>query len=225
MRKFFRTFSIHTKMMDPKKEEFEAQLISLEEAYEAALKLHEKIHGAALDFDLVVAIARGGFPPARFLCDFLNIKQLFSIQIKHYGGGAEQQENAEVLNSNTGPIENKKVLLVDDVNDTGKSLETAFRELEKSRPLLLKTAVLHEKENTEFKADFVGESFRKWKWLIYQWAASEDIIEFLKKGDMLTANPLSAGEFLEKEYNLRLDKQLLEKIMGLKSNYQKNSGS
>lgn len=62
---------------------------------------------------------------------------------------------------------------MDDVNDSGKSLMAGRHRLESA--VMVKTAVLHEKENTGFKADFTGEKFLGWKWLIYPWAVSEDV--------------------------------------------------
>ena len=93
---------------------FTATLISFNEVYNKSRIVAHKIISSALFFDAIVAIARGGFPPARFLCDFLNIGRLYSIQVKHYGSGAQKQQKAEILNENIGEISNKKILLVDE---------------------------------------------------------------------------------------------------------------
>lgn len=202
--------------MSPKND-FKAELLSQLDVYNAAYKLAEEIMNSSLDFDAIVAIARGGFPPARFLCDFLNIEKLYSIQIKHYAKGAEQQKKVSVLNKSLGDIKDMKILLVDDVNDSGKSLIKAKEQLKDAS--LLKTAVLHEKETTEFKVDFVADYIHEWKWLIYPWAAAEDVLEFLHKGNKLDSELYEAKEYLMNEYDLQVEELILRNIMDMKGNY------
>jgi len=196
---------------------FTARLVSFQEVYESSLKLAEKISASSLRFDAVVSIARGGFPPARYLCDFLNIEHLYSVQIKHYSSGARQKNEAEILNKNLGDIENRKILLADDVNDSGESLKAASDLLTPAAQL--KTAVLHEKTTTEFKADFSGESIGEWKWLIYPWARTEDILEFLNEGKMLNKGIKPAIDFLKNKYELEVEEKVLNDILKFKTNY------
>lgn len=203
--------------MEGNKKQFTAQLVSLQEVYNSSLKVAEKISASSIQFDAIVSIARGGFPPARFLCDFLNIERLYSVQIKHYASGAEQQEEAEVLNKSLGDIENRKILLADDVNDSGKSLKTALELLEPAA--LIKTAVLHENETSEIKADFAGERFSEWKWLIYPWARTEDVLEFLSRGNMLNKGIRPAINFLKEKYDLKIEEGTLREIFQFKPNY------
>lgn len=199
------------------KKDFKATLLSLQDVYNTSYKLAEEITASSRSFDAVVAIARGGFPPARYLCDYLNLEKLYSIQIKHYSKGAEQEKEATVLNKNLGDIQNKNILLVDDVNDSGKSLVKAKEQLEDAA--MVKTAVLHEKETTEFNADYVAEYIHEWKWLIYPWAAAEDVLEFLNKGNKLDSGLYEAKEYLMNEYDLHVEELTLQNIMDMKANY------
>jgi len=41
-----------------------------------------------------VAIGRGGYVPARIVCDFLEISDLAAIKIEHWGMGAQKQDAA-----------------------------------------------------------------------------------------------------------------------------------
>lgn len=200
-------------------ENFKARIVKLEETYDKAFELSRQINASGLEFDIVVGIARGGLPPARFLCDFLNIKRLTTIQIRHYTEGAEQKEKAEMVDKPTQELKGKKVLLVDDVNDTGKTLQAAAEFILKQNPKMLKTAVLDEKDTTDFEADLKAEKLKEWKWLIYQWAASEDVLEFIKKGDMLEKEPMVIKKYLLDEYSLEIEDDLLEKILTVKNNY------
>ena len=52
------------------------KLVKWEEVVEWCRKLAEKIKESGWRPDLIVAIARGGYTPARLLCDFLDIHDL-----------------------------------------------------------------------------------------------------------------------------------------------------
>ncbi|KTD57124.1 xanthine-guanine phosphoribosyltransferase [Legionella sainthelensi] len=203
------------------KPNFSARIVSLEEVYVASYKLALLIMRSPYIFDTVIAIARGGFPIARFICDFLNIHHLGSVQIRHYTAGATELEQMHIIAPVNTQVEGKKILLLDDVNDTGKTLITAHDYIQTMHPTLLKTAVIHEKPNTLFQVDFVAEKITEWKWLIYQWAVTEDVLAFLYKDNMLEENEEVAHAHLAEKYKLRIDKKYFHDILQLKENYYK----
>lgn len=198
---------------------FTARIVSLQEVYRKSHELAQSIMKNSTDFDFVVAIARGGVLPARLICDFLNIHRLTSIQVRHYQKGAKELEQAKIIDPLQVDIKENKVLLIDDVNDSGKTLKAAVEHVESLGPDLLKTAVLHEKSHTIHESDFTGEKLKKWKWLIYQWAATEDVLEFLNKDDMLQESEEKARQHLLEKYDLHVDEQLLKKIKQMERNY------
>jgi hypothetical protein len=198
---------------------FSARIVPLEEVYTASYKLALLIMESPYDFDTAVAIARGGFPIARFICDFLNIHHLGSVQITHYAAGATEVEKMQILAPVNTVVEGKKILLIDDVNDTGKTLIAARDYIQTMHPALLKTAVIHEKPNTVFKVDFVAEKIKEWKWLIYQWAVTEDVLAFLHKDNMLEEDEDVARIHLAEKYKLSIDKKYFHDILQLKDNY------
>lgn len=198
---------------------FTARIVPLEEVYTLSHQLSLEIMRENIAFDLVIAIARGGMLPARLFCDFLNIGQLTSLQIKHYTSGARQLESAKLLDPVRTSLKGKNVLLIDDVNDSGKTLRSAMEHVQTLEPALVKTAVIHQKKNDLFRADFVGNNLKTWKWLIYQWAATEDVLEFLQKDDMLESTPGQARNYLKETYELDIDSDLIRDILVLKNNY------
>ena len=199
--------------------DFIARIVGLSEVYEMAYKVSRKISDSPLDFDLVVGIARGGFPPARLLCDFLNIKTLTAIQVRHYTGGGQQKEEVEISDPININLKGKKVLIVDDVNDSGETLKVAVDHVKKNEVANVKTAVLHEKGSTSLNADFVGGYLSEWKWLIYQWAVTEDLLEFLKKDGKLSADEDEILKHLSEKYDLEVKRELLHKVLAMKRNY------
>lgn len=201
------------------KKDFTARIVDLPEVYEMAYKVSRKISDSPFNFDVIVGIARGGFPPGRLLCDFLNIKTLTAIQIRHYTGGGQQKEEVEISDPININLKGKKVLIVDDVNDSGETLKVAVDHIKKNEVDHVKTAVLHEKESTSLNADFAGGYLSEWKWLIYQWAVTEDLLEFLKNDGMLAADEKVILNHLSAKYDLDVKRELLHKVLAMKKNY------
>jgi hypothetical protein len=92
--------------------------------------------------DLVIAIGRGGYVPARLVCDWLNITGLTSIRIEHYLSGANRQQEAVIRYPLKAAISGLRVLVVDDVNDSGDTLEVATRHLHAFLPGEIRTRLL-----------------------------------------------------------------------------------
>ena len=196
-----------------------ARIVYLPEVYEMAYNLARKIQEAGESYDAVVGISRGGLPPSRMMCDFLNIKTLTTMQILHYESAAKVRDKVRVSDPIKIDLEGKNVLVVDDVNDTGETLKAACDHIGSLNPSLMKTAVLHEKSGTSFKADYSGGYLSEWKWLIYQWAVTEDILGFLKSDLMLDAKPEDAILHLKKKYDLTVERDLYDKVISMKEFY------
>jgi hypoxanthine phosphoribosyltransferase len=199
-----------------------ARIVYLPETYEMAYSVARKIQEAGEDYDVVVGISRGGLPPSRIMCDFLNIKTLTTMQILHYESAAKKREDVHVSDPVKIDLKGKNVLIVDDVNDTGDTLLAAMDHIRTMDPSLLKTAVLHEKAGTSFRADYYGTYLPEWKWLIYQWAVTEDLTEFLVMDGMLEADPGDAIRYLKETYDLTVERELLDKVLSMKEFYQKS---
>lgn len=204
-------------------EDITARIVPLQEVYILAHELAIQIMQSEFSFDIIIAVARGGALPSRFMCDFLNINRMTSIQIRHYTSGAEELKQAKVIDPIRADIKNKNVLIVDDVNDSGQTLHAAVDHLKDVRPALLKTAVLHEKAGTEFTTDFHADKLKEWKWLIYQWAATEDVLEFLNKDDMLDQSPETARTYLAEKYDLEIEEDFFKRIIQVKNSYLETS--
>lgn len=187
---------------------FSAEIVHLPEVYETAYRVSKQISGGAVKFDTVIGIARGGLTPARIFCDFLNIDMLTSLQIKHYSGGGKEMKEVEITDPVDINISSRNVLIVDDINDSGETLKSACDHVKSLGPSLVKTAVLHEKADTVFGSDFVGERIYRWRWIIYQWAVTEDLLEFLSNDNMLDVSDDEAMTHLAEKYKLKIDRDL-----------------
>ncbi len=75
-------------------------------------------------FDVIVGIVRGGLIPARLLSKYLGVKELYCLTVQKQGN------ERKVVTEITARLQNKKVLLVEDILETGKSLMVAKKYLE-----------------------------------------------------------------------------------------------
>lgn len=173
---------------------FRCDLMGLREAHSLAKTLAKKIKGSGYLPDIIIAIGRGGYVPARFVCDFLLFDNLTTIKIEHYKWAADIQETAKLKFPLSVDIHGKKILVVDDVTDTGKTLSIAVEYLKSLKPAEIKTAVLQHKTCSDFVPDYYAKKIIKWRWIVYPWAAYEDLAGFTENiiGDRtLTAKQIS----------------------------------
>lgn len=103
------------------------------------------IRAARFRPDCIVAILKGGMVPARLLSDFFGSIEIYPIRVQAYAG---TRKLARVrLEPFRYPIGRKRVLLVDDIQDSGQTLQKVIRHLQRRCPRALRTATLFYKHN------------------------------------------------------------------------------
>ncbi|MCU0633147.1 MAG: phosphoribosyltransferase [Methanolinea sp.] len=184
-------------------ESFNVELVPWKEAVSLSKDLAECIRGKFCP-DLVIAIGRGGFVPARVVCDSLLISTLTSIRIEHWGEAAICYGEARIRYPLSVDVKGQDLLVIDDVTDTGKTLLAAMEYLDSLRPGRVKTGALHHKTTSSFTPDFYAKIVPEWHWIVYPWALHEDLTGFLEK--VITGDPATLGNLrlaLGKKYDLR----------------------
>ena len=170
-------------------------------------QLAYQIREAAFQPDVIVGIARGGYMPARLLSDYLGIMNLTSFRIEHYRG-ARKQPVTRVKYPLSADLNGQRVLLVDDVSDTGDTFEVALGHLrERGEPVAVRTVVMHHKITSSYVPDFYAKKVMKWRWIVYPWAIMEDLAGII---GTLEPRPVDVAEImarLELDYGLRLPRQ------------------
>ncbi|MEW5955047.1 MAG: phosphoribosyltransferase [Candidatus Micrarchaeota archaeon] len=183
-----------------------------DDMYEYSRVLAGKMRADKFKPDAIVAIARGGYVPARNLCDQLGVTDLLSIKVDHWGVTATRDhQGARLRYPFTAKLAGKNVLLVDDIADTGESFKTALPVLKALKPASVKTASLFLLENSKFVPDYFA-SKREWAWMVFPWNFTEDMAAivsklFGEKGGAKTLNQVAAA-LLEKN-NLHVPKNKL----------------
>lgn len=161
----------------------EYHYMNWESSYNETLKLFEKIKEDNFIPDIVIGIARGGWIPARLLADFFVLRQTANMKVEAYEMIGEIG-NARITQDIDIPIDGKKVLVIDDIADSGASLKMALESLRQRNPAKLKTATLYYKETSVIIPDYYN--FITTKWVIFAWECWETISEIsqnlIKKG-------------------------------------------
>lgn len=150
--------------------------------YNLCRNLSNKIKDSDFKIDVVVALTRGGWIPARILCDFIGLHDLVGLKIEHYVGTALMEDEAIVKYTvDERAVKDKNVLIIDDITDTGKSIESARDYILKLNPKDMKTAVLQFLFTSNAKIDFYAEYLDEWAWIIYPWNFIEDMVNIISR--------------------------------------------
>lgn len=159
------------------------KLVSWDEIVEWSWGLAKIIERSGYTPDVIVAVARGGYVPARLLCDFLGVENLISIQSQHWTEAAKKGERAIIRFNYSIDLNEYKALLADDIIDTGESVILAKEYILSSwRPKDLKIAALQWISSVaKIKPDFYYMEVKEWVWFQYPWTRLEDVTQFLKR--------------------------------------------
>jgi hypoxanthine phosphoribosyltransferase len=164
----------------PAEENFRCEILSWGSIIRDSRSLAWMVRNSGYSPEIIVAIGRGGYVPARILCDYLLIHDLASIKVEHWGTTVVR-EKAVIKFALRAEIRNKKVLLVDDVTDTGDTLKVSLQYLRRFRPQEIRTAVLVHKTRSTIIPDYFFKKIVRWRWVIFPWHLIEDLTEFIKK--------------------------------------------
>ncbi|MEM1790925.1 MAG: phosphoribosyltransferase, partial [Desulfurococcaceae archaeon] len=93
------------------------KLVSWNDIVEWSWGLAEIIKKDGYKPDVIIALARGGYVPARLLCDFLDVENLLSIQSQHWTEAAKVEEKAIIKFKYLIDLSGLKALIVDDIVD------------------------------------------------------------------------------------------------------------
>jgi len=152
---------------------------SWDEVYDLQLKLAKKIIDENYRPDSIVGIARGGLIVARILSDLLDIRELGNIRVEFYEDVLLTRGRPCITQEISMEVRGKKVLLCDDVADTGKSLKVAADYLRSKGVSELKISTLHLKPKSIVRPNYyVSETDA---WIIYPWEIFETIKSIARK--------------------------------------------
>ncbi len=139
-------------------------------------KLADQIMEDDYNPDCIVALARGGWFAGNIICDMLGVKNLVSVRAKHYS--ATTKLLPEVVKEDFAHARGK-VLIVDDVAKTGKSLELAEELCEGVDEV--RTAVLMLMQSSNYTPHYFGDYVVDDVWVIFPWNFYEEMTDLVEK--------------------------------------------
>lgn len=143
-------------------------------------------------FDRLVALARGGWTWARDIADALQIPEISSVRIKSYSG-VNRAEKPRIVQPLTDSIGGEKILLFDEVIDSGVTVKKALEYLEVMGAEIIQTAALCYKPRSEVKPDFFA--FSTDAWVVFP----HEIREFVEESaDKWSVKGASIAQVLDK---------------------------
>ena len=123
-------------------------------------EIHDEFDGT--DKLVVVGLLRGSFVFIADLVRELDLPvEVDFLEVSSYGDGMESSREVRILKDLRGQIEGRDVLVVEDIVDTGHTLNHVTHLLETRNPKKLRTIALLDKPSrreVDFKSDWIGFS-------------------------------------------------------------------
>lgn len=130
---------------------------------DATRALAQEVADSGFRPDVVLAIARGGLTVAGAIAYALGVKNCFAMNIEFYTGVDERLEMPVMLPPTLDlmDITGLRVLVVDDVADTGTTLALVQRVIGE-HVADARSVVLYQKPHSTIAADYVWRSTDRW---------------------------------------------------------------
>src|SRR5438046_1170240 len=93
------------------------------------LSLAKRIKSSGYKAEVIVGISRGGWPPARIMSDLLENSNIANMKVEFYKDIGVRSRKPRITQPVTANVTGKRVLVVDDVADSGHSLKVVANHL------------------------------------------------------------------------------------------------
>jgi hypoxanthine phosphoribosyltransferase len=158
--------------------------------YDMLLDLAARIRRDGFKPDIIVGISRGGWPPARVLSDLLSNPNVANVRAEFYLGIAQTNSEPTLTQPVSVETKGKRILIVDEVADTGKSLKMVKKHIIQEGAVEAKTVTVYYKPWSIVKPDYFAKETSDW--IVFPW----EIKETLRK---ITARCEDVGNPVEEE--------------------------
>lgn len=166
----------------------------------------EKIRKSSFKPDIIIAVSRGGWLPARILADLLETG-LGNVSAEFYLGVGETRKAPVLTQGTSVAVKGKKVLVVDDVADSGESLKLVKAHVLQQGATEARVATIYHKPWSGVKPDFYAQETRRW--VVFPWEIKETIKKIVEKDKDKDA----VGVVIAKLVKAGLPKHLAEKFL------------
>ena len=159
--------------------ELEFEVPTWNQIYKMLLNLAKRIRKTGFKPDIIVGVSRGGWAPARVLSDLLDNPNLANVRAEFYLGVAETKGEPTLTQPVSTTVTGKKVLVVDEVADTGKSLKLVKEHLIEQGATEVEIATVYYKPWSIVKPDYYEKETRCW--VVFPWEIKETVRKIVKR--------------------------------------------
>jgi len=154
----------------------EREIMTWESFGVASRELAVLVAKSGYEPDIILAIARGGLLAAGALGYALSVKNTYTMNVEFYTGVNERLAVPMILPPVPSLVDLKdsKVLIVDDVADTGHTLKHVL-EFCKGQLADTRLAVLYEKSQSIIKCDYVWKHTDQW--INFPWSDKDPVAQ------------------------------------------------
>ncbi len=158
----------------------EREVLGWEQFGAAARELTQQVVDSGFEPDILLSITRGGLLPAGAVAYALDNKNLHIINVEFYTGVDERLPEPVFLPPlpATNYLDGAKVLIIDDVADTGETLRMV-RDFCDKYCAESRTAVLYEKPRSVIACDYVWK--RTDQWISFPWSSLPPLTKGVNK--------------------------------------------
>jgi hypoxanthine phosphoribosyltransferase len=175
----------------------EFEVISWEHFYQLTLELVEKVLKSGYMPDVIIGVSRGGLVPLRIFSDEFEKTEIGIIRVAFYEDVKKTGREPRILQDVNVEVYGKRVLVVDDVADTGRSLEIVRKHLEGKGAREVRVATVYYKPWSSFKPDYYVKKTEKW--IIFPHEIGETVRSLAQK------NLKEGGKTLEEFRDMLID--------------------
>jgi len=159
--------------------ELEFEVPTWNQIYNILLNLAETIRKTGFKPDIIVGVSRGGWLPARVLSDLLSNPNLANVKAEFYLGVAETKGEPTLTQPVSMKVAGKKVLIVDEVADTGRSLKLVKEHIIQQGATEVKIATVYYKPWSIVTPDYYKKKTSCW--VVFPWEIKETVRKIVKK--------------------------------------------
>ncbi len=152
-------------------ENINLEYIPWDEIHLGLINIAKNIIREGIKIDAIIAIAKGGYIPARIMSDLLGVENIGVITVKFYKKAGVAMAKPLILHPLTIRVDNKNVLIVDDVIDSGRTMQLVMEEVSRHGALDIKTLALYVKPWSTIKPDYFIRETRNW--VVFPWEIVE----------------------------------------------------
>jgi hypoxanthine phosphoribosyltransferase len=198
-----------------KVESFRCKLVTYDEISKWTLDVSRQVQDCRYKPSVIIGLTRGGWVPARLLCDHLHVKKLYAVKTEHWGVTANQDGRALLTQELNADIEGESVLIVDDITDSGESLMLAVEHVRALHPKEIQMATLlhisHSKIEPNFYSIKVAE--KDWTWFIFPWNLHEDLRTLLPKTLIAGRTEQEIRQAFKDQFQIEVSEELVRSTL------------